>query len=167
MKLNNHGWGLKEMIIYSCILLIFLFMAASSVSSFYDGLQASKEESARRQAEINEKAKQEEEKVIIEEVIDKSNVNTEIDYDYYENREKELQAAAFGYLRDYNYDLEGQIMKITLDTLVDFGYMQPVYDQTGYNTCIGYANAYYDDSVTEYVVKPYLNCSGYYMTEGY
>lgn len=167
MKLNNHGWGLKDMIIYSCILLFFLFLAASSVNSFYDGLQAGKEESERRQNEINENAKKEEEKEIVDDIIDNSNTNPVIDYDYYNNREKELQAAALGYLNYYNYDLESQIMKITLDTLIGLGYIQPIYDQTSYNICTGYVNAYYDEDASEYVVNPYLNCSGYYITEGY
>ena len=36
--LNNHGWGIRDMIIYSCIILLFLLIATYYIKSFYSGL---------------------------------------------------------------------------------------------------------------------------------
>ena len=33
--MNNHGWGLKDMIIYTCIILFFLFLATYLINSLY------------------------------------------------------------------------------------------------------------------------------------
>ena len=38
MKLNNNGWGYRDMVIYTCIILLALFFVAMSISSFYDNL---------------------------------------------------------------------------------------------------------------------------------
>ena len=35
MKLNNNGWGYRDMVIYTCIILLALFFVAMSISSFY------------------------------------------------------------------------------------------------------------------------------------
>ena len=39
--LNNHGWGMKDMIIYSCIILLFLLIATYYIRSFYKGISMS------------------------------------------------------------------------------------------------------------------------------
>lgn len=37
-KLNNHGWGLKEMLIISAILILFLLFVAYSIVALYHNL---------------------------------------------------------------------------------------------------------------------------------
>ena len=41
MKLGNNGWGMKELIIYSCVLLSFLLFAMVMLDSFYADLEKS------------------------------------------------------------------------------------------------------------------------------
>lgn len=41
MKLNNHGWGYRQMIIMSAILLIFLLFAAYNIFALYNNLDVS------------------------------------------------------------------------------------------------------------------------------
>lgn len=41
MKLNNKGWGLKEMMIISAILLLFLLFAAYYIYMLYNNLDSS------------------------------------------------------------------------------------------------------------------------------
>ncbi len=38
MKLNNHGWGLAEMLFFCAIILIALLVAAFLIYSFYKQL---------------------------------------------------------------------------------------------------------------------------------
>ena len=38
MKLNNNGWGLKEMIILCCLLLFFFIVAIYFIHAFYSSL---------------------------------------------------------------------------------------------------------------------------------
>ena len=38
MKFNNHGWGMKNMVIYCCILLLFLIIAVCNVQSLYKNM---------------------------------------------------------------------------------------------------------------------------------
>ena len=40
MKLNNNGWGYRDMVIYSCIILFALIFVAISISSFYDTFES-------------------------------------------------------------------------------------------------------------------------------
>ena len=67
MKLNNHGWGYRDMIISSCILLILLFFAASSISELYDGIEASNAEKEKIRQQWAEKEAEEEKKEEMEE----------------------------------------------------------------------------------------------------
>lgn len=174
MKLNNHGWGYRDMIIYSCILLILLFFAASSISELYDGIEASNAEKEKIRQQWAEKEAEEEKKEEMEEDIyvpstpeeTEEPEEVEVDYNYYSLREKELKSATMSYLNDYNYDLSTAKMKITLDTLINFGYMVEMFDQTGLNVCTGYSNVY-KDNYGNIIIDPYVKCDGFYVTNGY
>ena len=41
MKLNNHGWGLKEMLFFSAILLFFVLLVSVLINSLYSQLDLS------------------------------------------------------------------------------------------------------------------------------
>ena len=59
--LNNHGWGMRDMIIYSCIILLFLLIATYYIRTFYKGLsnasntvvEKNKEEEPNKKQDIN------------------------------------------------------------------------------------------------------------------
>ena len=157
MKLNNHGWGYKDMIIYGCIILLLLLIAAYNINYLYSGINSndnnSTNNSVQQPVDNEQQPITEPQKVIV-------------DYNYYYGVEEKIKNATLNYLNDYSYDLTEQILKTSVDTLVSFGYMSIIYDQTGNHLCTGYSNAYSDVSTGEYVIKPYVNCNNY-ITEGY
>lgn len=155
MKLNNFGFGMRDMIIYMCILLIFLLFAVYSIDSFHKSFESSDESKNNSYVQKNEEEKEQEEEKI----------NDVIDYEYYNNLEISLKNATLNYINDYSFDLKNDIEKVSLNTLVDLGYMQAVVDQYGNATCYGYSNVYQDDNL-EYVVYSYIMCDNY-VTEGY
>lgn len=156
MKLNNHGWGYRDMIIYSCLILIVLLVCAYNINYLYTGLTTDNNNN-NNVTNVQDTD---------EEVIQTKPQIQVVDYNYYNQIEYKIRIATLNYLNDYKYELTGQILKTTLDSLVDLGYMEKVYDQNGNNVCTGYSNSYVDGSTGEYVIKPYVNCSNY-RTEGY
>lgn len=160
MKLNNHGWGMREMIIYTCIMILLLLFVASSISSFYSSMEASQAEKEKRYKESlkNQENKKKEEQ-------EEKNPIIEVDYDYYENLENKIKTATYDYMNDNAYNLDNQILNVTLDTLVNLNYLEKFYDQTGANACTGYSNVYEDESGA-YVINSYISCSNY-TTDGY
>lgn len=154
MTLNNHGWGMRDMIIYTCILILFLLFVAYSVSSLYDVIATPVENTNDNQQPVEESPVEEEE---VQPLI--------IDLEYYENVEMRLKNATLEYLEAYPTDLSLDILKLDLETLVNLGYIDKIYDQTGQNTCIGYTNTY-QDADNDYIVKAYISCFNY-ITDGY
>jgi hypothetical protein len=155
MKLNNHGWGYKDMIIYSCLIIVVILVASYNINYLYSGLTSDSTNSDNTTVEHN-----------TEPVTQNTPQIQFIDYNYYNQIEYKIRIATLSYLSDYNYELTGQILKTTLDSLIDLGYMDKVYDQTGGSMCTGYSNSYVDASTGEYIIKPYINCNNY-RTEGY
>lgn len=150
--LNNHGWGMREMIIYTCILLFFLLIAAYFVNALYNSLDAdlkkSKEKTYDNSPTIVER---EPEKVI--------------DYSIYSNYEKQMDVAAKNYVINNYEALETNIATVDLQELVDADYIEQLYDQISSEKCIGYSNVW-DNELGEYEVDSYIRCSNY-VTEGY
>ena len=69
MKLGNQGFGLKEMIIYTCLLFLLLIFVAIEINSFYKNLSEPKEPDPIEETTPTEETK--------------PNSNTEINYSYY------------------------------------------------------------------------------------
>ena len=124
MKLNNNGWGYRDMVIYTCIILFALFFVAMSISSFYDNLVE----------DINSDRNSQNNNVVEE---NKPNSN-EVDKNYYLLQESKLKEATLNYVNKYSYDLDQNIMSVSMETLVSLGFMEQIYDQTGTNKCSGY-----------------------------
>jgi hypothetical protein len=155
MKLNNKGWGYRDMIIYTCLILFALIFVAISISSFYDNLVEDIQSDRNNQTVNNNNNN------IVED--NKPNQNV-VDTDYYIMKENELKNATLNYMSTYSYGLSQNIMTVTMDTLVSLGFMDQIYDQTGSNKCTAYSNVYlYED---DYSVVPYINCNNY-VTLGY
>ena len=129
MKLNNNGWGYREMVIYTCIILLALIFVAISISSFYDNLVE----------DINSDRTNQTNNTVVEE--NKPNSNT-VDTTYYVQQENKLKNATIDYMNRYSYDLNQNIMTVSMETLVSLGFMETIYDQTGTNKCSGYSNVY-------------------------
>ena len=79
MKLNNKGWGYRDMIIYSSIIIIALVFVAVSISSFYDGLDIPERPTYNPSGEVNSKEENEDKPTDIP-----------VDENYYLNLEQNL-----------------------------------------------------------------------------
>ena len=150
MKLNNNGWGYRDMVIYTCIILLALFFVAMSISSFYDNLV--EDINSDRNNQNNN-------------VVEENNPNSnEVDKNYYLLQESKLKDATLNYVNKYSYDLDQNIMSVSMETLVSLGFMEQIYDQTGTNKCSGYSNVYIYEN--DYGIVPYISCNNY-VTLGY
>lgn len=145
MKLDNRGWGYRDMIVYSSIIIICLVIVVVFSKIVHDNIETSPYE------EQNKKVDE------VEEVQTFSNSS------YYEV-EKEMQNATFIYLQKYDYDKGDQMRKIALDTLIGFGYISLVRDFEDGSECKGYVTIHTTNQV--YTVNPYLKCT-HYVTKGY
>lgn len=157
MKLNNNGWGYRDMIIYTSIILIALIIVAVSISSFYDDLSTSTNNNTYKP---NNNVIQSE-----DDSDDDTNTVPSTNTNYYIWLESQLKSATLDYLNTYSYDLTDNIMNVSLDTLVSFGFIEQLYDQSGSNVCSGYSNVFITTD-GEYEIKPFINCSNY-VTSGY
>ena len=138
------------MVIYTCIILLALFFVAMSISSFYDNLVE----------DINSDRNNQNNNVVEE---NKPNSN-EVDKNYYLLQESKLKDATLNYVNKYSYDLDQNIMSVSMETLVSLGFMEQIYDQTGTNKCSGYSNVYIYEN--DYGIVPYISCNNY-VTLGY
>ena len=147
MKLDSRGWGLREMIIYTCILLLLLLFAAFNINSLYSSLQDSKND-IQEVVEPVDKGNKEEN--YVSEVVDKNK--------YYIYEDKMVEATK-DYLKDYNYDLTENILTVDLETLVNFGYIERIYDQVDSSICTGYTNSFEENN--EIKINAFVKCSNY------
>lgn len=159
VKLNNNGWGYRDMIIYSSIILIALIIVAVSISSFYDDLSNSINNNNTYKPNSNVVQPEEEGN------SDNTNTTPSTNTNYYVWLESQLKSATLDYLNTYSYDLTDNIMNVSLDTLVSFGFIEQLYDQSGNNICSGYSNVFITTD-GQYEIKPFINCSNY-VTSGY
>jgi len=157
MKLNNKGWGMREMIIYMCILAFLLLLAAYMINSLYNNVSTNYN---------NNNVVTESTNTLIEKEDNNTQPVTEntINYDYYHNLETKLYNATLNYLNDYQTDLEHDILNITSDDLIGLNYIEELYNDNSSSKCSGFSNVYKEND--EYVIKSYINC-GEYVTEGY
>lgn len=145
--MNNKGFGLNEMIIYSTIILVFLLIATFYVISLYseinsDGIKKS-------ELPTNEN-------VVTETNSSKDSVKEELPN--YLSYEQELESASFNYLEDNEMVVNNE-MRLEYDNLLNSGYVSKMNDN-----CSGYVIVYPQDN--NFSVKSYIKCDNY-MTEGY
>ena len=94
MKLNNHGWGYKDMIIYSCLIIVVILVAAYNINYFYSGLTSNNTNSDNTTVDQN-----------TEPVTQNTPQIQVVDYNYYNQIEYKIRIATLSYLSDYNYEL--------------------------------------------------------------
>ena len=153
MKLNNHGWGTRDFVIYMCVLVLILLFVTISISSMYKGITDSTDKTNNQQR-VEEKQPVEENK---RSVI--------IDYKLYESMETKLYLATYDYMEDKKLNTDNDILNITSETLISEGYLEEMLDQNG-EKCSGYSNVY-DDENGDHMIKSFISCGGLYTTEGY
>jgi len=143
--LNNHGWGMRDMIIYSCIILLFLLIATYYIRTFYKGLSNASNT-------VVEKNKE-------EEPIKKQDINL------YKNYELRMDTAAINFVYKNYGDLNRSIASINLSDMTSKGYIEPLYDQLDNSLCVGYSNVWdSEDGVLH--SSSYVRCT-HYKTDGY
>lgn len=160
MKLDNRGWGLREMLIYSSLLLVFLLIATVRLSALYDDVGKSKEDSKINVSNSNENNN-----------IDSSNsddssddLKDKYDLQYYYDYEDKMVEATQKYLKINDYNIDNDTVKLDLLTLIDFELIYRLYDKGSNVRCEGYVLIIYENS--RYAIKPYLSCLDY-VTKDY
>jgi len=152
MKLNDHGWGMRDMIIYTCVLILFLLLAVYLVNTLYDNMAVSDSNQS------HETAKKEED-------TDKSPETPVIDYDYYKNLETKLELSTYNYLNEKKPEISTNILKINLTEIQSSGYIEKIYDQNSEKECKAYSSVSKNE-YNDYVIIPFISCDNY-TTEGY
>ena len=157
MKLNNHGWGIKELIIYLCILLSFLLIAMFFINSLYNDIEQTQKDTQKENLNQNNLYEKSNEIDIEEEQI-------EIDFNYYENLEQQLYNATLQYLINGEIPEDTKYTTINIKTLIKKGYIDNLVDENN-KFCEGYSNVAID-SINDYSIKSYIKCEEY-TTDGY
>lgn len=157
MRLNNHGWEMRDMIIWTCILILFLLLAAYLVAALYDNISVDNDSSSSKNPPKVETPVEKEEEKPSEIII--------IDYEYYKDKETNLKLATYNYLNDTKPAITTSDFRIELNTLIEKAYISKIYDASGTSVCSAYAKAYIDE-YNDYIVTPYIKCENY-TTEGY
>lgn len=158
MKLNNKGWGFRDMLVYSGILLFFFILATIYISTLYNNINS---DISNNVSDSNTIVKDEVNDEVDNEIIDKE---VEIDYSYYHNKEMEIEKAVYTYLLNNNIIIVSNIINISLDDLINQGYIDPINDYVTNEKCTGYVNVIGEG--TDYDIREYIKCSNY-TTEGY
>ena len=143
LRLNDKGFGTKDMIIYTCVILFFLILADLLILSFY-----------KKQDRIDMHD------LVEEKPVDKSKGAF---YIYYQQQESNLKVAGLSYARDKKLNAVNDFT-ISIGILKDNNYIKDIRDSEDNTICSGYVvikNTDYD-----YDVKPYIKCNSY-TTDGY
>jgi hypothetical protein len=142
MKLNNKGFGTKDMIIYSCVIIFFLLLADLLILSFY----------------------RDKDKIDIKDIReDHPSAKSGSFYDYYIQQENNLKAAGLKYARANNLNLTSKT-RFNISVLVENGYISYVRDSEDNTICSGYIVMI--NNIGDYDIESYIKCNSY-TTEGY
>lgn len=142
--LNNKGWGLRMMIILTCVIIVFLLIASYFVVSLY--------------GELNDNIN------AVNNSVNKEVTLTEQQKNYYVQNETLLNNSAIYYINTSSFDIREVTYKIKLSELVNLGQIKNIYDVVDNSLCEGYTLINYE--VDHYVGTSYIKCKNY-TTEGY
>lgn len=157
--LDNNGWGLREMILLSSIILIALFTATFFVISMYSQLDKSLQESH----EAYEKEFVNEEREDDQQVIENDPEDIFLNSTYLEY-EEQLRQGALSYAKDCNCFADAEFVRVEFIELLKLSYIEPMED-IDHSLCSGYVDVYPQND-EDYLVDSYLKCNNY-VTEGY
>ena len=147
MKLNNHGWGFKDMIFYMSILVLFLFIAVFLIIRMYRQLD-------QRNFDISDYFPEGE----------KANAQKEVLL--YSDLEVKIKNSAVNYIKGYyDKELTNEKVVITLNTLKSNNLIDDLKDIKDKSSCNGYVLVSMNNNLeTRYY--PYIKCANY-ETLGY
>ena len=142
MKLNKNGWGLRAMIIYSGILIIFLAIAIFTIYRFYDAFRDMPQD------------------IQTENSPSDSGVNTNT----YQNIEQSIKNASITYVNEYyeSEEIGTADIIISISNLVNHNYISQPKDLTNNTDCTGYALVKKENN--QLISTPYLKCQNYTST---
>ena len=147
-NIGNEGWGLAQMIVYTCIILLFLIISACLVLVLYQNLD--KNENSENPNKVSKKAS------VVE-------VKEEDYTPVYENYLVKMQDATTAYLAASEVYYEADT-KIPLSIIVQEGYIEYLYDPTTMAICSGYSIIKVENEIKTPVA--FLKCDNY-LSEGY
>lgn len=159
--MGNHGWGMREMIIYLCVFAIILIFVAFSINSLYKRMERDMKDAKNNQPTIVEPVQEEKPKK--EPVVEQPRA---VDYTYYHNLEAKLYEATYQYLINNPTEIGSGILKIEANSLINLGFMDKMYNDNKTSECTGYSNVYVQEGSTEYTIKSYVRCDNY-SSNGY
>lgn len=139
MKLNHHGWSLKEMVLFSSILFVFFLLAVFNIIRLYRGFHENNSNTTSNKTQVNESSKN--------------------DYSY-EDIEANVLSAGLDYYNKY-YDNEKNV-KITTSKMKQQGLLHTsdLIPEKEKKECSGYVEFENGDPFV------YIKCQKY-ETSGY
>ncbi len=147
MKLNNRGWGLKDMIFYMAILVVFLFIVVFLIVRMYHQLD-------KRGFDITDYFPEGETSTTAKEIH------------LYSDLEVKIKNSAVNYLKNYyEEELTNEKVVITFNMLKEKSLIDNLKDIKDKSLCDGYVLASMNDNL-EVIYYPYIKCANY-TTLGY
>jgi hypothetical protein len=164
MRLNNKGWGTKELIISAAIIFLLLLIISYYVHRLYEVMDF--EESKANDTYYVESSNTQASKNKTKEENIQSNYSeiNNIDYSYYKDYENKMTSAAISYMHDYDKFLDEDYLLVNMIDLVDLNYISLLHDKYDDSICEGYVTI--KDSNGAYDASSFIKCSNY-TTEGY
>lgn len=138
--INNHGISLKEMIMLLCILLFCLLLVCFYGESLGSSL-------------LNNDNKDNNDNNYIKSEIKKESKSDS----HYKDYELKMKEAAKRYISFYDYKSFSDDVIITLNTMINTGFIEKLYD--GGEVCSGYVVI--KDTNDDFVINEYLECPNY------
>ncbi len=143
--MNNRGWGLNVMLVFTGILLLALIIVIVEIQNNFKKLEANYEENSSQTEE-----------------------SIKPTYTTYEDIEFALIKSAGSYVRKYYSEdfLEGDYITVPLSVLQKEKFIGPIYDIKDETTaCTGYVGFIKQEGIIDY--EPYIKCGKNYTTKGY
>ena len=161
-RLNNGGWGEKDMMI-SCGIIALVLLVIYIMLNQFQSMMSNVQESDSSKKEVKGEINQDTTSGVITETEEKEDQDTiVVDDNYYISLEESMKVAAKAYIQnEYETLNDDTIMHITLEQLESKNFLDKVQDQNG-NICSGYVT--YTSTNDSY--EAYLNCNTY-VTDGY
>lgn len=151
MKLDNRGWGYRDMIIYSCLILGCLLVATFYINRLYNELENSNNDNSsivNNQQSVDNN----------ENDTGKTDDDVVFDITYYHMLETKLYNATLNYVDNGKIDTSVDLNTVSSDILINNGYLNNFVDQKG-NKCTGYSHVIKQNN--DYNVKSYIYCNDY------
>ncbi|MBR1414228.1 MAG: hypothetical protein IJ574_06175 [Bacilli bacterium] len=164
IKLNNRGWGFRDMIIIMCVLIIVLFVAVYYIHRLYDIKEINEANARMNDIKSNNNSynevKKEDNTINDSSNTSNNEVNEKVITTNYTVLEKKLSQSAINYVIDLNETItDDYTLTLTFNELHINKYIDNLIEEEGKSTCDGYAIVYSNDG--NLISDPYITCSHY------